>query len=47
MNITAAHLESCHEQFTNWVVSEGWLRMTEHVIVLIVIVKLLTKALTI
>jgi hypothetical protein len=47
MDTTASHFASCHEQFSNWVIQEGWLRMAEHIFVLIVVVRLLTRALTI
>ena len=42
-----AHLNNCYLTALNWIMQEGWLRMTEHLIVLIVVIRVLKQALTI
>jgi hypothetical protein len=40
-------VEQCWQQTQQWVAQEGWLRMVEHIIVVIVLIRLIKKGLTI
>lgn len=45
--IDQAHLSLFWHQVEAWILSEGWIRMIEHLIVLIVLIRVIKSALTI